>query len=75
MIGDFSFFGKILIGLGLLMIVMGVLFVAGTKLLNLGRLPGDIFFQRGNFTFAFPIMTSLIISVILTLILNFLVRR
>jgi hypothetical protein len=41
----------------------------------LGRLPGDIHYHRGNFTFYFPLATSLLLSVVLTLILYFLGRR
>ena len=41
----------------------------------LGRLSGDIHYQRGNFTFYFPLATSLLLSVVLTLILYFLGRR
>lgn len=62
-------FGKIFINIGLIMILIGVIFTLGHKL-GLGKLPGDIFIQKENFTFAFPIVSSLIISIILTIILN-----
>lgn len=42
---------------------------------GLGRLPGDIFIQRGNWTFSFPIATALLLSVLLTLILWLIGRR
>ncbi|SHF24324.1 Protein of unknown function [Thermoanaerobacter uzonensis DSM 18761] len=64
----FDSFGKILIFMGAILILIGVLFSAGSKI-GLGRLPGDIVYQKGNFTFYFPIMTSLLLSLFLTLIL------
>jgi hypothetical protein len=64
----FDSFGKILIFMGAILILIGVLFSVGSKI-GLGRLPGDIVYQKGNFTFYFPIMTSLLLSLFLTLIL------
>ena len=54
-------FGVVLIAAGLLWPVL--------QKLGLGRLPGDIVIERGNFRFYFPIATSLIVSVVLSLIL------
>jgi hypothetical protein len=71
--------GKILLGFGVVMIVLGViLFVAGNlsgKVPWLGRLPGDIYVERGNWKFYFPLGTSILISIVLTLILSLLGRR
>jgi len=63
----FDIFGKMLIFMGAILILIGVLFSVGSKI-GLGRLPGDIVYQKGNFTFYFPIMTSLLLSLFLTLI-------
>ncbi|MBE3592455.1 MAG: DUF2905 domain-containing protein [Thermoanaerobacter sp.] len=63
----FDSFGKMLIFTGAILILIGVLFSVGSKI-GLGRLPGDIVYQKGNFTFYFPIMTSLLLSLFLTLI-------
>jgi hypothetical protein len=63
----FDSFGKMLILMGAILILIGVLFSVGSKI-GLGRLPGDIVYQKGNFTFYFPIMTSLLLSLFLTLI-------
>jgi hypothetical protein len=57
-----------LITFGIILIALGLLWPLVQKL-GLGRLPGDIVVERENFRFSFPIVTSLIISVILTLIL------
>jgi hypothetical protein len=67
--------GKILIALGVLIALAGIVLVLVGRVPWIGRLPGDIHFQRGNFTFYFPLATSLLLSVVLTLILYFLGRR
>ena len=71
--------GKMLLLFGLLMVLLGlVLLVAGHfsgKVPWLGRLPGDIYIQRGNWTFYFPLATCLIISVVLTLLFSLFGRR
>jgi hypothetical protein len=59
---------KALIVIGLALIVVGLIWLAGERL-GLRRLPGDIVVQRENFTFYFPLMTSLIVSVVLSLLL------
>ena len=71
--------GKILIGFGILMVVVGgVLLLAGNllgKVPWLGRLPGDIHIERGNWSFSFPIATCLIVSLVLTLLFSLFGRR
>jgi hypothetical protein len=59
---------KILILLGLSLVVVGLLWLLGERL-GLGRLPGDIVVERDNFRLYIPLMTSLIISVVLSLLL------
>lgn len=68
-------FGRVLIMFGLVLLGVGLLFWLGGHYLNLGRLPGDIEIRKGNFTFYFPLMTSLVLSLLLTLLLNWLARR
>lgn len=62
--------GKLLVMLGGVLVVIGLLFMAGAKFSfwGLGRLPGDITYKGKNSTFYFPITTSVLLSVILTLI-------
>ncbi len=67
--------GRILIFLGLLLIVVGGIVLLAGKIPGLGRLPGDILIQRRNITFYFPIATSILISIILSLIFWLLNRR
>jgi len=61
--------GKLLIVIGLMLVVIGAVLYAGSKLpFRLGRLPGDIMVQGKNSTFYFPIVTCLVLSLILTLL-------
>ncbi|HEY4918757.1 MAG TPA: DUF2905 domain-containing protein [Xanthobacteraceae bacterium] len=56
---------RFLIVLGLIILAIGVLWPALTRL-GLGRLPGDIVVQRGNFSFYFPLVTCIIVSILLS---------
>ncbi len=60
--------GNALVVLGLVVAAIGALLWSGLGKGWLGRLPGDIHYSRGNFTFYFPIVTCLIVSLVLTLI-------
>jgi uncharacterized protein HemY len=64
-------FGKTLIYLGILLVVIGVLLSLAGKIPWMGHLPGDITIQRGIFTFYFPLTTCILISVIVSLVLYF----
>lgn len=59
--------GRLLILAGGLMLLAGLALTAFGRL-GLGKLPGDIVYRRGNFTFYFPIVTSIVLSVLLSLI-------
>jgi hypothetical protein len=75
---DINGLGKILIGLGLIIALMGALLVLAGRLPGLGpigKLPGDILVKRDTFTFYFPITTSLLASVILSLLAWLLLRK
>ena len=63
--------GKLLVLLGVGIVGLGVLVMLG---LPLGRLPGDVVFRRGNFTFYFPIVTCIVLSLLVALLLTFLRR-
>jgi len=73
--GPWSAIGKLLILLGILLAGAGVLILLAGKVPGIGRLPGDIFIQKKNFTFYFPLTTSIILSIILTLLFYFFMRR
>ncbi|PLV56885.1 DUF2905 domain-containing protein [Thermotoga sp. SG1] len=70
----FQGIGKFLILMGLILVVFGILLVLFEKIPFLGKLPGDIVIRRKNFVFYFPLMTSLIISVVISLILYLISR-
>ncbi len=68
--------GRLLILAGLFLVVLGALITISPRIyFPLGRLPGDILIRKENFTFSFPIVTCLIVSLLLTLLLNFFFRR
>ncbi len=62
--------GRTLIVMGGLLLLMGLLLVLGGRIPWLGKLPGDVHIQRENFSFHFPLVTCLVLSVILTVLLN-----
>ncbi len=60
--------GKLLIFLGLGIVLLGLILTFAGRLPFLGRLPGDIVYRKGNFTLYFPLATSIVLSLILTLL-------
>ncbi len=66
--------GKLLVVLGLGIALLGGLLLLAGRIPFLGRLPGDILVQRDNFTFFFPLATSLLISLVLTIVINVVLR-
>lgn len=64
--------GKLVLQVGVFLVIVGGVLLLLEKLnfFHLGRLPGDIRIQRGNFSFYFPIVTCLLVSVILTLLFS-----
>ena len=76
---DLGGLGKLLIGFGVVMIILGGIFLLlgnlSGKVPWIGRLPGDIYIQRGSWSFYFPLATSILLSIILTLIFSLFTRR
>jgi hypothetical protein len=66
--------GKLLIVVGLICIIAGVLITYAGRIPFLGKLPGDISVEKGNFRFYFPIATSIVLSLLVSLIL-YLIQR
>ena len=62
---------KLLILAGVVLVGLGLVLMTGFPL---GRLPGDFIVRRGSFTFYFPLATSILVSVVLTLVFTFLRR-
>ncbi|OPY06353.1 MAG: hypothetical protein A4E67_01521 [Syntrophaceae bacterium PtaB.Bin038] len=73
--GGFFDFGKTLVIIGLVIAVVGILIVMGGKIPWIGRLPGDFTFKGERFTFYFPLATSILISVVLSLLFWLIGRR
>ena len=61
--------GKFLIILGIILIVMGAIIQYASKIPFFGKLPGDIVINRGNFKFYFPIATSILLSIVISILL------
>ena len=66
----FAPMGKMLILFGVLMIVVGLWLWLGDRIPWLGRLPGDIIIKREKFTFYFPLVTCILVSLLLTLLFS-----
>ncbi|MGH7326269.1 MAG: DUF2905 domain-containing protein [Candidatus Rokuibacteriota bacterium] len=67
--------GKFLLVFGLVIAAAGAVLVFAGRVPWIGRLPGDIYIERGNWTFYFPLATSLLLSVVLTVVFWLLGRR
>ncbi|MCX6356003.1 MAG: DUF2905 domain-containing protein [Candidatus Aureabacteria bacterium] len=72
---DFQMLGRLLIAAGLLLSLIGGLFLLGDRVSWIGHLPGDVSVQRRHFRFYFPLGTCVLMSFILTLLLWLLRRR
>ena len=79
---DFGGFGKMILVMGLMLVVVGAVLMllgkwpsSGSGWGWIGRLPGDIFIKRDNFSFYFPITTSIVLSILASLILYFFLKR
>ncbi len=68
MVDEMQHLGRLLVIFGVVLAAAGVLIMFSGKLPWLGRLPGDIVLQRKHFTFYFPLATSILISLLLTLL-------
>ena len=62
--------GKILLFVGVAIAIIGLVLTLGPKIPFIGRLPGDIVFRRGDSAFDFPLATSILVSIVLTVLLN-----
>ena len=62
--------GRALLFVGIAVALLGLLFMLGPKIPFIGRLPGDFIFRRGDSAFYFPLATSIVVSIVLTVLLN-----
>ncbi len=68
-------FGKVLMVIGAILFGLGLWIAFGPKIPFLGQLPGDIYVERKGFSFSFPVVTCLVVSVIATVILNVFLKK
>ncbi|MBI3080385.1 MAG: DUF2905 domain-containing protein [candidate division NC10 bacterium] len=71
----FESLGRMLLLIGVTLVLLGGLLLLVGKVPFLGRLPGDIVIERKNFTFYFPLATSILLSIVLTLLFSLFGRR
>jgi hypothetical protein len=62
--------GRVLIVFGIVLVVIGGLFLLGPRIPFLGRLPGDLLFERGRGTLYIPLATCLVLSLVISILLN-----
>jgi hypothetical protein len=67
--------GRALVVMGLVVALVGVVLMVAGRVSWLGRLPGDLYIQRGNWSFYFPLATSVVVSVLLTVVFWLIGRR
>lgn len=67
--------GRFLILAGIILIIAGLVFSFAGKIPWIGKLPGDIYIKRENVSFYFPVTTSILLSIVISLILFFIGRR
>ena len=74
MASSFELFGKLLITAGITLVILGILLIYG-RVLRIGSLPGDFTWSGRGWHIAVPLGTSILLSIVLTLALNLLLRR
>lgn len=67
--------GKIFIILGVVLVAIGVIYTIFGGLSGIPKLPGDIYIKKGNFSFYFPIVASIVLSILFSLLLQFFMRK
>lgn len=72
---DVHNFGKLLIFIGIILVLVGIMFTFTGKIPWFGKLPGDIYIKKENFTLYFPLATSILLSIALSLVMFFLGRK
>jgi hypothetical protein len=72
---NFHQLGRFIIIIGIILVVFGIFLMYIKNIPFIGKLPGDIFIQKKNFSFYFPIASSILISIIISLILYLIMKR
>jgi hypothetical protein len=72
---EISQVGKLIVVAGIALVILGAVIMLAGRIPFVGQLPGDIEYRRGSTTIYFPLATMILISIILTIVLNILLRR
>ncbi|MCF8010728.1 MAG: DUF2905 domain-containing protein [Clostridiales bacterium] len=72
---DLNSIGKSIVIIGLILVLLGGIIMVGGKIGFIGKLPGDMYFEKGNVKFYFPLVTMLLLSFIITVIVNLIFRH
>jgi hypothetical protein len=67
--------GKSIITIGIVLVIVGIFLTVAGKIPGVGKLPGDIFIKKENFSFYFPLTTCILLSVILSAVMYFLGKK
>jgi len=67
--------GKSIITIGIVLIVVGIIMTVAGKIPGVGKLPGDIFIKKENFSFYFPLTTCILLSIIVSAMIYFLGKK
>jgi hypothetical protein len=67
--------GRMLVLLGIVVVAIGLVMIFADRIPFLGKLPGDIVIRRKNFTFYFPVVTMLVVSILLTILFSVIGRK
>jgi hypothetical protein len=67
--------GKSIVTVGIVLIIVGILMTMAGKIPGVGKLPGDIFIKKENFSFYFPLTTCILLSIILSAVMYFLGKK
>ncbi|HAM39207.1 MAG: hypothetical protein A2474_05105 [Elusimicrobia bacterium RIFOXYC2_FULL_34_12] len=70
-----NYLGKILIIIGVILIIIGIAIVFNFRIPYIGKLPGDIYIKKDNFSFFFPLTSSIIISIIISFVLWLITKK
>jgi len=71
---DFGALGRLLLLVGAGIVLLGLILIALARLFGIGHLPGDVTIRLDNVTVFFPIVSCLILSIVLTILLNLIIR-
>jgi len=67
--------GKSIITIGIILVVIGILITMAGKIPGVGKLPGDIFIKKENFSFYFPLTTCILLSIVLSAVMYWIGRK